>query len=56
MQHVEHPDFRGRPRQAIAAARPADRFNQLGAAQLDEQLFQIRQRNVLPLGDLAQRD
>ena len=42
-----------RPRQPVAAARAAHRFDDLGPAQLDEELLEIGEADVLPLGDLA---
>src|SRR5580704_7602347 len=40
-------------RQQIAAARAAHALDQTAAAQLGEQLLEIRQRNLLPLGDFG---
>jgi hypothetical protein len=53
---VGHGDLVGAARQAVAAARAADRFDDLVAAQLAEQLLQVGQRNRLTLADAGQRD
>jgi hypothetical protein len=52
---VGHGDLVGAARQTVAAARAADRFDDL-AAQLAEQLLQVGQRNRLTLADAGQRD
>ena len=43
-------------REQIAAARPAHALDETAAAQLGEKLLEIGQRNLLPLGDLGERD
>ena len=53
---IGHRDRVGRPRQAVAAARPARRGHQAGTAQLAEQLFEISQAQLLAAGDLGQAD
>ncbi len=45
-----------RPRQPIAAARPAGADHQTPPAQAREQLFEVGLRDLLPLGDLGERD
>ena len=44
----------GRMREVIAAARAAHAFDQAVAAQLAEQLLEVRQRNLLALGNAGQ--
>ena len=53
---IGNRDVRVRPRQTIAAPRPAHAFDQAVAAQPAEQLFEIGQRDLLPLADRRQRD
>ncbi|MNC89250.1 hypothetical protein D3C83_51560 [compost metagenome] len=48
---IGHRDVGNRPGQAIAAARAAHAVDELGTAQLAEQLLQVGQRNVLALAD-----
>ena len=44
-----------RAAEGVAAARAADRFDELVAAQLAEQLLEVGQRDVLALADAGQR-
>ena len=53
---VGHRHLVGAARQAVAAARAADRFDDLMPAQLAEQLFQVGQGNRLALADAGQGD
>jgi hypothetical protein len=41
----------GRPGEVVAAAGPADAVHEAVPAQLAEQLLEVRQRDLLPLGD-----
>ena len=49
--HVGDRDRIGRPGEVVAAAGPADAVHETVPAQLAEQLLQVRQRDLLPLGD-----
>jgi len=53
---VGHCDVRCLAAEAVAAPGAAGRLDQLVAAQLAEQLFEVRQRDLLPLADRGQRD
>ena len=53
---VGHRDVFRTARQVVAAARAAHRLHDFVAAQLAEQLLQIRQRNFLALADAGERD
>ena len=44
------------PGEAVAAAGTAHRLDDLGAAELHEELFEVGEADLLALGDLAQRD
>ena len=48
-------DLRGRPAEAIAAGASARALNEPGAAQLQEQLLEIGERDLLALGNGGQR-
>ena len=56
LQHVANANVRRHLGELVSPARPSHGGHQLRATQLHEQLFQIGQRNPLPLRNLAQRN
>src|SRR5262249_24427301 len=53
---VGDPRLRRGMSQAVAAARPAHALDEAALAQPREELLEIGERNLLPLGDLGERD